>query len=150
MLNKIDKLITHCRMDPLQAFQHLTQIIEQVNALLGSFIAIEVGNIKKNNPLQSEPMDALESYFYFSVEKKNIVFASSLDNWGFSVESFSSLIAKKLGKTPETIEKYLWGEYYFNPKTKGFTTEPRNDNDKPICVEWLLKPIWDIFDYVEN
>ena len=34
-------------MDPLQAFQHLTQIIEQVNAILGSFIAKEVGNIKE-------------------------------------------------------------------------------------------------------
>jgi len=30
-------------------------------------------------------MDALESYFYFSVEKKNVVFSSALDNWGFSV-----------------------------------------------------------------
>ncbi len=34
-------------MDPLQAFLHLTQIIEHVNAILGSFIAKEVGNIKK-------------------------------------------------------------------------------------------------------
>jgi hypothetical protein len=33
-------------------------------------------------------------------DKKNVVFASSLDNWGFSVESFSPLIAKKLGKQP--------------------------------------------------
>ena len=94
---------------------------------------------------EAEPIDTLESHFYFSVDKKNIVFASSLDNWGFSVESFSALIAKKLGKTPEVIEKYLWGEYYFNPKTKSFSTEPRNENDKPICVEWLLKPVWDVF-----
>ena len=34
-------------MDPLQAFQHLNQIIEQVNAILGSFIAKEVSNIKE-------------------------------------------------------------------------------------------------------
>lgn len=47
VLNKIDKLVTHCKMDPLQAYLHLTQIIEQVNAILGSFIAKEVGNIKK-------------------------------------------------------------------------------------------------------
>jgi ribosome assembly protein 1 len=55
-----------------------------------------------------------------------VVFASSLDNWGFAIESFSPLIAKKLGKEVADIEKYLWGEYYFNPKTKTFGTEPRN------------------------
>lgn len=33
-------------MDPLQAFHHLSQLIEQVNAILGSFIAKEVGTLK--------------------------------------------------------------------------------------------------------
>lgn len=46
VLNKIDKLITHCKMDPMQAFLHLNQTIEQVNAILGSFIAKEVGTMK--------------------------------------------------------------------------------------------------------
>ena len=62
MLNKIDKLITHCRMDPLQAFQHLSQLIEQVNAILGSFIAKEVGNIKVEEKMKGEseqPIDEL-------------------------------------------------------------------------------------------
>jgi ribosome assembly protein 1 len=88
-------------MDPLQAFHHLSQVIEQVNAILGSFIAKEVGNLKSEDNSKGEseqPIDELETHFYFSPEKKNVVFACSLDNWGFSVESFSTLIAKKLGK----------------------------------------------------
>ena len=48
VLNKIDKLITHCKMEPLQAYQHLSQLIEHVNAILGSFIAKETGNQKEN------------------------------------------------------------------------------------------------------
>ena len=41
-------------MDPLQAFQHLSQLIEQVNAILGSFIAKEVGNIKVEEKMKGE------------------------------------------------------------------------------------------------
>ena len=103
MLNKIDKLINHCKLDPLQAFQHLSQLIEQVNAILGSFIAKEVGYLETEEKKgdEEQPFEKLETHFYFSIEKKNVVFASSVDNWGFEVDSFSSLIAKKLGKKQE-------------------------------------------------
>lgn len=60
------------------------------------------------------------------------------------------MIAKKLNQKPEDIEKYLWGDYYFNPKTKAFSQEPRNENERPLCVDWILKPIWDIFENTEN
>jgi ribosome assembly protein 1 len=158
VLNKVDKLIKQCQMEPMQAYNHLNQVIEHVNAILGSFIAKEVGKEGRGEGVAAniggkggeQPIDALETHFYFSPEKKNVVFASALDNWGFSVESFSPLIAKKLGKQPQEIEKYLWGDYYYNTKTKSFSQEPRNENEKPLCVEWVLKPIWDIFENVEN
>jgi ribosome assembly protein 1 len=73
-------------MEPLQAFHHLSQLIEQVNAILGSFIAKEVGS--SNNQYEKgeeQPIDTLETHFYFSPEKRNVVFASSLDNWGFAI-----------------------------------------------------------------
>jgi ribosome assembly protein 1 len=38
VLNKIDKLIRETQLSPLEAYRHLNQIIEQVNAILGSFI----------------------------------------------------------------------------------------------------------------
>jgi ribosome assembly protein 1 len=66
VLNKIDKLVTHCKMDPMQAFLHLNQTIEQVNAILGSFIAKEVGTMKMTEQLEGESIDTLESHFYFS------------------------------------------------------------------------------------
>ena len=59
--------------------------------------------------------------FYFSAQKKNIIFASSLDNWGFSAENFAALLAKKLGEDPQKITKYLWGDFYYHPKKKEFS-----------------------------
>jgi ribosome assembly protein 1 len=38
VLNKIDKLIREKQMSPMEAYIHLNQLIEQVNALIGSFI----------------------------------------------------------------------------------------------------------------
>lgn len=41
VLNKMDRLITDLKLSPNEAFHHLTQLIEQVNAVMGSFFATE-------------------------------------------------------------------------------------------------------------
>ncbi|WWC89559.1 uncharacterized protein L201_004483 [Kwoniella dendrophila CBS 6074] len=41
VINKIDRLITELQMSPSEAYHHLTQLIEQVNAVMGSFYASE-------------------------------------------------------------------------------------------------------------
>jgi ribosome assembly protein 1 len=51
VLNKVDKLIRERQLSPLEAYRHLNQIIEQVNAILGSFIncrTIELSDAKIN------------------------------------------------------------------------------------------------------
>lgn len=44
----------------------------------------------------------------------------------------------------------MWGDYYYHPKKKEFSDKPRNENDRPLCVDFILKPIWDIFEMIEN
>jgi ribosome assembly protein 1 len=41
VLNKMDRLVTDLKLSPNEAFHHLTQLIEQVNAVMGSFFSIE-------------------------------------------------------------------------------------------------------------
>lgn len=41
MLNKCDRLITELKLSPLEAYHHLNQVVEQVNAVMGSFYAGE-------------------------------------------------------------------------------------------------------------
>ncbi len=57
-------------MDPFEAYNHISQIIERVNAILGSFIIKEVNirnvNKTKSQDLSEENIDELESMFYFS------------------------------------------------------------------------------------
>lgn len=41
VINKIDRIITELRLAPIEAHHHLTQLVEQVNAVMGSFHASE-------------------------------------------------------------------------------------------------------------
>lgn len=41
VINKVDRLITELRLAPIEAHHHLTQLVEQVNAVMGSFHASE-------------------------------------------------------------------------------------------------------------
>lgn len=42
VLNKIDRLILEMQLTPLDAYIHLTQVMEQVNAVMGELFATEV------------------------------------------------------------------------------------------------------------
>lgn len=42
VLNKIDRLILEMQLTPLDAYVHLTQVMEQVNAVMGELFATEV------------------------------------------------------------------------------------------------------------
>lgn len=41
VINKLDRVITELRLAPIEAHHHLTQLVEQVNAVMGSFHASE-------------------------------------------------------------------------------------------------------------
>lgn len=41
IINKIDRLVTELKLSPIEAYHHLSQLIEQVNAVMGGFFAGE-------------------------------------------------------------------------------------------------------------
>ena len=41
LINKFDRLITELKLSPTEAYHHLSRLIEQVNAVMGSFFASE-------------------------------------------------------------------------------------------------------------
>jgi ribosome assembly protein 1 len=81
VLNKIDRLITELKQTPEECFLHLNNILEQVNAILGSFEAQEIINEERENLNDSESGDGGD--FYFAPEKGNVIFASAIDGWAF-------------------------------------------------------------------
>lgn len=48
------------------------------------------------------------------------------------------------------LQKYLYGDYYFNPKTKRILNKPPTENSQPMFVEFILKNIWGVYERVKN
>lgn len=147
VINKIDRLITELKMSPLEAYRHMSRVVEQVNAVIGSFFQgdrmeedllwrermeerVNAANAEKetkqtaDSPSVEEEQVAAEwedrddEDLYFAPEKNNVIFCSAIDGWAFTVKQFAVLYEKKLGIKRALLEKVLWGDYYLDPKTK--------------------------------
>lgn len=133
VLNKIDRLITELKMETLQAFIHLQQILEQVNLVTSELFTADVMSMQTSEAASgqtsnqqtydwTEDADELEDRnIYFSPDQGNVIFASALDGWGFTIGQFAQLYSKKLGISEVGLKRTLWGDYYLNMKTKRVT-----------------------------
>jgi ribosome assembly protein 1 len=85
---------------------------------------------------------------YFAPEKNNVIFASAIDGWAFTVRQFASIYEKKLGIKRSVLEKVLWGDFYLDPKTKKVLGQKhlKGRNLKPIFVQLVLETIWTVYE----
>lgn len=161
VLNKIDRLITETKMAPMDAYVQLMQILEQVNSITGDFFRSDV--MEKSEETTNEHMentditvsdwssgldDADDSNLYFSPEDGNVVFASAIDGWGFTIDDFAEILSKKLGFSKAVLRKTLWGNYYLNSKTKRVMKGAQENVKKPLFVQLILENIWLFYETI--
>jgi ribosome assembly protein 1 len=82
----------------------------------------------------------------FAPERGNVVFASSLYCWAFSVPTFARIWARKLGVKPVLLVRHLWGDFVFNAKTLAVSRYTPESKAKPMFVAMILDPIWQIYE----
>ena len=44
------------------------------------------------------------------------------------------------------MEKFLYGDFYMNPKNKKISLKPQNKNHQPMFVSLILNNIWKIYE----
>ena len=149
VLNKIDRLILELKQTPAEAFVHLSNIIEQVNAILGHF---EQQDMLKSRGDFEYTDESNSSEYYFSPEKGNVIFASAIDGWAFRTSQFARIYAKKLGINEAKLGDYLWGAYYLDPKQKTVVNQKglKGRNFKPLFVQFIIDNIWLVYDTIMN
>ncbi|KAJ5755165.1 hypothetical protein N7533_004708 [Penicillium manginii] len=148
VINKMDRLITELMMSPSEAYSHLSRLLEQINAVIGSFYqgermeedlqwrermedranASSVKEKSKSKVVDEESAQSVSEFtdfeerddedLYFAPEKNNVIFCSAVDGWAFTIRQFAAIYEKKLGIKRTVLEKVLWGDYYLDPKTK--------------------------------
>ena len=147
VLNKVDRLITEKKLNPLDAYLSLMQVLENVNAVIGQLFATDVMKENEDN-LESGLEEADDSDLYFSPERGNVVFASAYDGWAFDLSTFASIYAERLGFSQKVLQKTLWGDYYVNSKTKKIMKGASSKGKKPLFVSLILENIWALYDSI--
>ncbi len=173
VINKMDRLVTELKMTPTEAYIHLSKLLEQVNAVLGSFFQgermeedlnwrekmeervkaaatreTELASLFDGDaPGDMQFQERDDEELYFAPEKNNVIFSSAIDGWAFTVRQFASLYEKKLGIKRNIMEKVLWGDFYLDPKTKKVLGRKhlKGRNLKPMFVQLVLEQVWAVY-----
>lgn len=173
VINKLDRLITELKLSPSEAYHHLSQLIEQVNAVMGSFYASErmeddliwreerERRLAKRAEDEDEGAETAEGQegeyeekededLYFAPDRGNVLFASAIDGWAFRLGRFARLYADKLGIKEDNLRRVLWGDWYLDPKTKRVVGRKKlvGRNLKPMFVQFVLENLWRVYDTV--
>lgn len=180
VINKMDRLVSELKMSPSEAYAHLSRLLEQVNAVIGSFYQgermeedlqwrermedrINAAAAKGKDTSKKQDLDDVASQvgseatefeerddedIYFAPEKNNVIFASAVDGWAFTIRQFAAMYEKKLGIKRSVLEKVLWGDYYLDPKTKRVlgSKHLKGRALKPMFVQLVLDSIWAAYE----
>ncbi len=81
----------------------------------------------------------------------NVCFASAQYGFCFTLESFAQLYSDThfgSGLDPKEFAKRLWGDIYFNSKTRRFTKKSPHGSAQRSFIEFVLEPLYKIFAQV--
>ncbi|KDE05785.1 hypothetical protein MVLG_03876 [Microbotryum lychnidis-dioicae p1A1 Lamole] len=171
VINKIDRLVTELKLSPSEAYHHLSRIIEDVNAIVGSFYAGErmeddwrwrerreaaaaarFGAESIGDVVDEEYEERDDSNLYFDPSNGTVLFSSAMDGWAFRISRFAQLYAVKLGMSEANLNRCLWGDWYLDPKTKRVINRKKMEASgkklKPLFVQFVLEAIWNVYDSV--
>ncbi|KAI0219235.1 translation elongation factor 2, partial [Massospora cicadina] len=135
IINKVDRALLELQVGKEDLYTSFTRTIESVNVIIATYVDEALGDC------QVYP------------EKGTVAFGSGLHGWGFTLRQFADRYAKKFGVDKEKMMGRLWGENYFNPKTKKWTTKSTDADGKPLERAFnlfVLDPIYRVFDSIMN
>ncbi|KAL5964746.1 Elongation factor-like GTPase 1 [Taenia solium] len=164
VLNKIDRLFLQLGLSPIQVYDRIMRVLEQVNSVLAEMFAADVmqqshgrkvdggsvGQSTEGTYTWSTGLEATDdSHVYFSPDRANVLFTSAVDGWGFRISDFADFWAERMNLPKKGLLKALWGDYYFTSSSDGgpFRVKPhaRAKNKKPVFVQLIVDHLHHIY-----
>jgi elongation factor 2 len=135
IINKVDRALLELQVSKEDLYQSFCRTIESVNVIISTYNDAALGDV------QVYP------------EQGTVAFGSGLHGWAFSLRQFANRYAKKFGVDKNKLMPKLWGDSYFNPKTKKWSKSGTDADGKPLeraFNSFVLDPIFRIFDAIMN
>ncbi|KAK3161897.1 hypothetical protein QOZ80_1BG0082840 [Eleusine coracana subsp. coracana] len=84
-------------------------------------------------------------------EKGTVAFSTGLHGWAFTLSNFAKMYASKFGVDESKMMERLWGENYFDPSTKKWTSKHTGSaTRKRGFVQFCYEPIKQIINTCMN
>jgi elongation factor 2 len=133
-LNKIDRLFLELNMPLEDMYQTLARTIESAN------LVIQRGDSEQfGRDLQVHACDG------------SVGFGSGLHGWAFTLHSFAQLYFAKMGLTVDDMTDKLWGDNFYDAKSKVWTTSRHTEDGTELgrgfCL-FVLAPLKRLFDAI--
>ncbi|XP_023312274.1 translation elongation factor 2-like [Anoplophora glabripennis] len=132
-MNKMDRALLELQLEAEELFQTFQRIVENVNVIIATYSD------------DSGPMGEVQ----VDPSKGSVGFGSGLHGWAFTLKQFAEMYAEKFKIDVVKLMNRLWGESFFNPKTKKWSKQKDADNKRSFCM-YILDPIYKIFDSIMN
>ena len=131
IINKVDRALLELQVEKEDLYQSFCRTIESVNVIVSTYQDSALGDVQ------------------VSPDQGTVAFGSGLHGWAFSLRNFAGRYAKKFGVDKSKLLAKLWGDNYFNPKTKKWTTKNDGNLERSFNM-FVLDPIFRIFDCIMN
>ncbi|EDN96415.1 elongation factor 2 [Sclerotinia sclerotiorum 1980 UF-70] len=134
IINKVDRALLELQVSKEDLYQSFSRTIESVNVVISTYFDKTLGDV------QVYP------------GKGTVAFGSGLHGWAFTIRQFAQRYAKKFGVDRNKMMERLWGDNYFNPYTKKWTTKSSHEGKEleRAFNQFILDPIFRIFAAVMN
>ncbi|KAJ2480576.1 translation elongation factor 2, partial [Coemansia sp. RSA 2052] len=136
MINKVDRALLELQLPQEDLYQTFCRVVENVN--------VSIATYQDENAMGS---------LLVSPELGTVAFGSGLHAWGFTLRQFATRYAKKFGVERNKMMAKLWGDNFFNPKTKKWSSKSSCPNGKYTdrgFNMFALDPIYKIFAATMN
>lgn len=135
IINKVDRALLELQVTKEDLYQSFARTVESVNVIISTYSENTLGDA------QVFP------------DQGTVAFGSGLHGWAFTVRQFATRYSKKFGVDRSKMSERLWGDSYFNPKTKKWTNKDTDTDGKPLeraFNMFVLDPIFRLFAAIMN
>eukprot|EP01116_Phalansterium_solitarium_P008420 TRINITY_DN22334_c1_g1_i1.p1 TRINITY_DN22334_c1_g1~~TRINITY_DN22334_c1_g1_i1.p1 ORF type:complete len:842 (+),score=282.20 TRINITY_DN22334_c1_g1_i1:96-2621(+) len=129
-INKLDRGFLELQLEPEEMYQAFCKVIENANVIISTY--------------KDELLGDVAVY----PEKGTVAFSAGLQGWAFTLTKFAAMYAAKFGVDKSKMRERLWGDSYFDPEGKKWTSKNLSSTGKQLTrsfCQYILQPIGAVF-----